>query len=306
MAPRVTIGLPVYNGERYLRDTLLSILGQSYSDLEVLVADNASTDSTRDIVLDLAAIDPRVRLLLSQANRGAAWNYNRLVSESSSEFFKWAGYDDLLDPLYIERCVEALDRHAGAVLAYPETEIIDADGRVVSCYEDRLVVDQVRAPLRVAALAHRIGLCNACFGVMRRDRMIATGLIRPFVSSDVTFLAEMAMLGPFLRVREHLFKRRVHASSSRQGHTNLDEVARWFDTSRTRAPRAPRLNLTVSTMRALVAMPGPWPLNSVTSLSFAVAYGSRRMRASAGRARAVLMQRKVHRLELIHSIEEPS
>jgi glycosyltransferase involved in cell wall biosynthesis len=305
-SPRVTIGLPVFNGERYLQQTLKSILDQSFEDLEVLVADNASTDSTRDIVRAIASTDPRVRLIPSETNRGAAWNYNRLVNASSAELFKWAGYDDLLDPAYLERCVEALDRDAGAVLAYPETEIIDANGRVVSKYEERLTVDQGRPEARVAAVAGQLNLCNACFGVMRRERMIDTGLIRPFVSSDVTFLVEMAALGRFARIRDTLFQRRVHATSSRQGHTTLDAVAQWFDTSRTRAPRAPRLHLAVATARALGKLPGPAVTRVSTSLSFLVVYGFRRTRISLGQARARLRGRQVDRPELIHSIEEQS
>ncbi len=305
-SPRVTIGLPVYNGERYLHETLRSILDQSFEDLEVLVADNASTDGTRDVVRAVAATDPRVRLLPSDSNRGAAWNYNRLVEASTTELFKWAGYDDLLDPTYVQRCVDALDRDPGAVLAYPETEIIDAEGRVVSRYEERLVVDQSRPEARVAAVARRLNLCNACFGVMRRDRMVDTGMIRPFVSSDVTFLVEMAAMGRFSRVGSTLFQRRVHAASSRQGHTNLDAVARWFDTSRSRAPRAPRLHLAFATARALVALPGPAPTKVSTSLTFLAVYGIRRTRISLGRARAQLQKRQVARPELIHLIEEQS
>jgi glycosyltransferase involved in cell wall biosynthesis len=305
-SPRVTIGLPVFNGERYLHETLRSILDQSFEDLEVLVADNASTDATRDIVHAVESTDPRVRLIPSDTNRGAAWNYNRLVEASSAELFKWAGYDDLLDPSYLQRCVESLDRDPGAVLSYPETEIIDANGRVVSKYEERLIVDQGRPEARVAAVARRLNLCNACFGVMRRERMVDTGLIRPFVSSDVTFLAEMAALGRFARVGDTLFQRRVHATSSRQGHTTLDAVARWFDTSKTRAPRAPRLHLALATARALAELPAPAVTKVSTSLSFLVVYGLRRARISLGRARAHLGKRQVDRPELIHTIEEQS
>jgi glycosyltransferase involved in cell wall biosynthesis len=305
-SPRVTVGLPVFNGETYLAETITSILSQEFTDFELLVADNASTDRTRDIVESFARVDGRVRLITNARNEGAAQNYNRLVHAARGELFKWAGYDDLLEPTYLQRCVAALDADPGAVLAYPETVIIDADGRVVSSYLERLRVDQQAPATRVAALARRINLCNACFGVMRKERMVVTGLIRPFVSSDVTFLAEMAALGRFVRVDEELFRRRVHASSSRQGHTNLDQVARWFDTSRSRAPRAPRLHLAVATAKALVSLPITRLQRIVSAMAFLGVYGLRRARIGLGRVRADLQRRQVERPELIHAIEERS
>ncbi|HLR96223.1 MAG TPA: glycosyltransferase, partial [Jiangellaceae bacterium] len=77
-APRVTIGLPVFNGERYLEAAIDSILAQDFQDFELLLADNASTDATLEICERAAARDPRVTVHRSEANRGAAWNYNRV------------------------------------------------------------------------------------------------------------------------------------------------------------------------------------------------------------------------------------
>ena len=113
--PRVTIGLPVFNGERFLRESVESVLGQDFGDLELLVADNASTDATLDIVHEFAAADRRVRVLRSDRNRGAAWNYNRLVGEARGELFRWHAHDDVLLPAAVQRCVTALDADPGAV-----------------------------------------------------------------------------------------------------------------------------------------------------------------------------------------------
>ncbi|WP_165367920.1 glycosyltransferase family 2 protein, partial [Phytoactinopolyspora endophytica] len=89
-SPRVTIGLPVYNGERYLADAIASILAQEFADFELLIADNGSTDATADICSDAARSDSRVTVHRSDVNRGAAWNYNRLVDLARGEYFKWA------------------------------------------------------------------------------------------------------------------------------------------------------------------------------------------------------------------------
>ena len=143
--PRVTIGLPVFNGERFLRESVESVLGQDFGDLELLVADNASTDATLDIVHEFAAADRRVRVLRSDRNRGAAWNYNRLVGEARGELFRWHAHDDVLLPSAVQRCVTALDADPGAVLG------IVALIFLLRVLRSREEVDLIRAACRVVA-----------------------------------------------------------------------------------------------------------------------------------------------------------
>lgn len=302
-APRVTIGVPVFNGERYLAETLDSLLAQDFESFEVVVSNNASTDRTVELVRGYVAADARVRLVSNAQNRGAAYNYNRLVREARGELFKWAGYDDLLAPSYLSRCVAALDREPGAVLAFPGTAIVDHAGQHVLDYEDRLDLRDERAWRRVARYARRVNMCNACFGVMDREAMLETGLIRPYVSSDIVFLAEMAARGKFLQLPERLFYRRVHAGSSRQGRTNLAAVARWFDPSMTRKPRAPRLRLLIGCVAALAIAPLPLGQRGLAVAAYVVVYAVRRIRIRLGRVRAALTGRKLGGPELIYRIE---
>src|SRR4051794_27811047 len=77
--PRVSIGLPVYNGEKYLAAAIESALRQTFGDLELIISDNGSTDGTREICERFAAEDPRVRYHQEVQNRGAVWNFNRVV-----------------------------------------------------------------------------------------------------------------------------------------------------------------------------------------------------------------------------------
>ena len=106
--PRVSIALPVYNGERYLEQSIRSVLAQTFTDFELIVSDNASTDRTIEIVERFAAIDPRVVLLRNDENRGAAWNYNNAFEHATGEFFRWHARDDWFEPDLIESLVEAL------------------------------------------------------------------------------------------------------------------------------------------------------------------------------------------------------
>ena len=134
---RVSMGMPVYNGERYVAEAIESVLQQTFGDFELVISDNGSTDSTRSICEGYAARDPRVRYFRSDANRGATWNFNRVVELSRGEYFRWAAHDDRIRPEYLERCVAVLDADPEAVLCYTQVEIIDAAGASRGVYQDQ-------------------------------------------------------------------------------------------------------------------------------------------------------------------------
>src|SRR5713101_1663534 len=122
---RVSIGVPVYNGERYLGAALDSLLTQTYEDFELVICDNASTDRSGEIAQSYAAKDKRVRYARNQKNLGAARNYRRTFELSSGAYFRWAPADDLSGPELLARCVEILDREPSVVLVNPKTSFID-------------------------------------------------------------------------------------------------------------------------------------------------------------------------------------
>ena len=115
-APRLSIGLPVYNGEKYLAESLNALLGQSYEDFELIISDNASTDSTADICRQYAKQDARIRYIRQGHNIGLAPNHNFVFRESRGALFKWAASDDLYGRDLMQRCVTALDEHPDVVL----------------------------------------------------------------------------------------------------------------------------------------------------------------------------------------------
>jgi glycosyltransferase involved in cell wall biosynthesis len=106
--PRLAIGLPVHNGERYVSQAIDSLLGQTFTDFTLIVSDNGSTDATEEICRAYARRDARIRYHRSDENRGAAWNFNRVFELADSPYFKWAAYDDLCAPHFVERCIEFL------------------------------------------------------------------------------------------------------------------------------------------------------------------------------------------------------
>src|ERR1700682_2243328 len=126
---KITIGLPVYNGAKYLAAAMDSILAQSYGDFDLLISDNASTDGTEEICRDYAKKDPRIRYIRQRQNLGAAANHNLLIPMTDSPYFKWASHDDLLAPGFLAACVDVLDRDSTVVLASPASMLIDEVGK---------------------------------------------------------------------------------------------------------------------------------------------------------------------------------
>jgi glycosyltransferase involved in cell wall biosynthesis len=235
--PRVSIAVPVYNGERYLGESLDGLLGQTFSDFELVIADNASTDGTEAICREYVARDSRVRYHRNERNVGGPGNFRRVFQLCRGEYHKWSTADDLWQPTLVERCVAVLDARPDVVLAYPRSNIIDANGTVVRTYDDPLDLPEDSAAERVRRVLHETSLCHAHLGVLRRSAMRRTGLIGNELASDVRFLAEMAMLGKFAVVPEYLFGRRFHDASSSWAREDREWQRQYYAPGHAGLPR---------------------------------------------------------------------
>src|SRR5215472_7649750 len=147
-APRLSIGLPVYNGENYLAESLEALLGQSYEDFELIISDNASTDSNPDICRRYGKQDSRIRYIRQPRNIGLSLNHNAVLKESRGEYFKLAASDDLYGRDLLGSCVDALDEYPDVVLAHSWEAVIDEDGTVTQAMDYPLATDAPRAPDR--------------------------------------------------------------------------------------------------------------------------------------------------------------
>ncbi|MEV4760478.1 glycosyltransferase family A protein [Micromonospora sp. NPDC049559] len=291
--PRVSLGVPLYNAERYLEECLDALLAQDYPDFEVIVSDNASTDRTWEIAQRYAAADARIRLYRNPRNLGGHANYARVVQLARGELFKWVAYDDVCLPSYVSTCVRALDA-AGprAVLAYPRTVLIDEHGAPLGAYADGLDLRDRRPWRRVAGVADNINLCHAHFGVFRLDALRRTGLIRPYLSSDYTLVAEVARLGEIHEVDPPLFHRRVHPRSTRQaGGSTRAAAVTWFAPDGADRTRWPRQRMLVETVRVLATGEHRLSTRLSSAGAFLVAWWLRRLRVRLGRLRRRLCDR---------------
>jgi glycosyltransferase involved in cell wall biosynthesis len=230
--PLVTIGMPIYNGARYVEESLRSILAQTYTNLEVLVSDNASTDATESICRQFADRDPRVVYSRNPTNLGATGNYNRVIHLANGKYFRHAAHDDILAPTNIERCVAALERDPKAVLAYPRLTIIDADGNPTGTREHSLELGDDRASARLAKYAYLIddgAMCDPVFGLFRTAALRTTRMLGAYIAADMILLGEAALRGKIVEIPEYLFFERFHAGGSVLSNPTLDDRAAWFD-----------------------------------------------------------------------------
>lgn len=246
--PRVSIGLPVYNGGELLERSIRSVLDQTYTDLELVVSDNCSTDDTVAIAESFAAEDPRVVVLGNSENQGAAWNYNHVFARSRGELFRWHAHDDWFEPDLIAKLVDALDADPGAVLAHSWTRFVDEDGATTREFHDDLAATAERPRDRLAAVVDNLTFCNAVFGLIRRDVLAETALIEPFPGSDVSLLYELAIRGRFAVVPELLYVRRP--GNSIKSNPSVRQIAEWFG-PRARGARLPGAHLWWATMKAI-------------------------------------------------------
>jgi glycosyltransferase involved in cell wall biosynthesis len=209
--PRVSIGLPVYDGERYLRAALDSLLSQTFDDVELIICDNASTDGTEAVCRTYAASDPRIRYFRNATNLGAMRNFDLAFAHARGRYFKWAAADDLVEREFVRRCVEVLDREPEVVLCHSETRIIDEHGDTIGDYAyPRGHAGSARPSRRFRDVLAEDRWCFELFGVIRTETMRQTRLLAGHVGSDRTFLAELALRGRFHILPEPLFLNRDH------------------------------------------------------------------------------------------------
>ncbi|MEZ5245303.1 MAG: glycosyltransferase family 2 protein [Acidimicrobiales bacterium] len=241
----VSVGVPVWNGERYLEACVAGLLGQTRPPDEILISDNASTDGTAALADGLAAAEPTVRVVRHAENVGAAGNFNGLVTRGDAELFAWCPHDDVWSPHLLAELIAAHDE-PGVAIAYGAPHFIDADGEPAGEPEPAIwtdrddPIDRLRELFADPIRSH-LHVCNPVLGLMRRDLLIDTGVIRPYGGSDKVLIVEMALRGRLVPV-DAAFHRRLHETSSVKANPDGESRRRWFDPNAT-GPALPESRL---------------------------------------------------------------
>ncbi|MEM7275972.1 MAG: glycosyltransferase family 2 protein [Actinomycetota bacterium] len=219
---RITIGIPVYNSSATISEAIDGIVAQTRTDWRLVVADNASTDGTAEVVAERAAADPRISLIRQPRNLGQAANFRTVFEAGETELFMWLSGDDRLRADYLALCVAELDRDPSLIGVFTDAEGIDADGRSMGRFLERSGVDRDHPdrPRRFSAAVHAtVGF--AMFGLYRTEALARSPLLEPYVGSDRVLAGALALIGPIRELPDVAFLRRVHAEQySRAANTN--------------------------------------------------------------------------------------
>lgn len=229
--PLVSIGLPVFNGDNFLEEALQSILSQTYTNFELIISDNGSTDRTQALCTAYAQQDHRIRYYRNQTNVGAGPNFNRTVALARGNYFKWAAHDDLLAPDYLEKCVAILAHDPAVILCHPLTKEISANGLFIKNHGvemPRSGADRVEQRFADAILIQHP--CFDVFGLIRIEVLRQTRMIASFIGSDRVLLAELTLHGRFYKIPEYLFISRSHVQQSILAMP-IHRRRHWFDTA---------------------------------------------------------------------------
>jgi len=228
--PKVSIGLPVYNGEELLPETLDSILAQTYEDFEVVISDNASTDATPEICRGYEDRDERIRYVRNEVGIPVPMNFRRAFRLSRGQYFKWQAHDDLLSPHFLARCVPILDEDPSILLAGTRCGLIERDGspipfdaklgKFVTSYGEQIPAPRQDHSDALSSLSrvdrfrsvlfdvHGPDEGKYVFGLIRSRELAATPLNQGYIGGDKVLLGRLSLAGRFGEVKEELFFRR--------------------------------------------------------------------------------------------------
>lgn len=213
----ISIGMPVYNGERFIGQALDSLLAQDYGNFELTISDNASTDRTQEVCLEYAARDVRIRYCRNEMNMGAIWNFNRVFELSSGEYFMWAAHDDYWDTRYLQSCLEAFDISEGIVLVGTECESVDsATGELLFTDQGFSTIGLTPRErfMRYKSTVHGGRHIGAIFhGIYKRAALREVMPMRIVIASDHLILAGLCLHGEFVTVQEKLMVKRWGGAS---------------------------------------------------------------------------------------------
>ncbi|MBC8481199.1 MAG: glycosyltransferase family 2 protein [Planctomycetes bacterium] len=247
--PRVTIGLPVHNGQSFIAEAIESVMTQTFTDLELLISDNASTDATPDICREFEKKDKRIKYLRNENNIGAVQNFNNLVALSTGTYFKWLAADNGLKPTFVEKSVILLDNNPEVILVtskYIQRDEVANSWRFFDYDHDLTALKPVE---RFRQLLSRKGLvCDRSnlpiWALMRKSQLQKTPLLGSFIGCDDCLLLDLAIRGEFAQLPQRLIilRHHNHAYHSMKAKNNDKEghaEASWLDSRNPQKTYAP-------------------------------------------------------------------
>lgn len=228
-SPRVSIGLPVYNGQKHIVGAIESVLKQTFGNFELLISDNASTDNTEAICRDFAARDSRIKYYRQEHNLGSVQNFNKVFELSRGEYFKWFGFDDWLHPEFLESCVGKLDTDSSLVLCYCHEKYYTVESEYICSLNQPHNVVSHKTYKRFHQIMWCRTLIDPTYAVIRRSALEKTSLISNLLQADDILAVELSLLGRFGHIRRYLSYRRAQPKTPME---RMDRIEQSPDTIR--------------------------------------------------------------------------
>lgn len=215
MSCSVFIGMPVYNGEAFIRQALDCLIGQSFSDWKLLIADNCSQDQTFEICSEYAAKDSRITVIRHEQNIGAAKNFKYVLDCADGKYFMWAACDDYWAPGFIEKCVAFLENSPETGMVFSNLFVFDQSGQKklweldLSCLSSQV---PKKAFFKVLFDYDRNGKPNLIYSIYRLDVVKTAFSKYPLENtwgSDMIFVANAVRIKGLKVLEECLFGKRL-------------------------------------------------------------------------------------------------
>jgi len=215
------------NEGKHLRQAIQSILSQTYRQFVLYVLDDESTDSSADIVREMAAQDGRIVFYRNSERTGYSESYRRLFqgAEDSCQYFAWISGHDVYDATWLEKSVKALDEDPTTSVVYFLNDRIDEDGNHLRDEGVRFEALQEGAIARLFALLFRgRGFGNIIYGLYRADHLKKCGIYRRLLVADIVQIFEISLWGKIRQLNELLWHRRYDNFNGR----DRDEIQKMI------------------------------------------------------------------------------
>lgn len=217
--PLIDIAVPIYNEEAFISETLESLLSQTYSNIRILIFDNASTDSTKDICQKYATKYENIEYFPAEENIGATANYEKALSFASGEYFMWAGGHDLWSNNLISECITKLDKKPNATLAFGSTYWINEHAEPKNKYSGWTDTQGLDVVARFFCVL--LGNMHPILGVIRLQPLKKSHFYRT-VGADLLLLLQLVLQGDFVHAtKASCYRREADDRSSETYHQRM-------------------------------------------------------------------------------------
>lgn len=234
MDPLVSVGLSVFNGKKHIRETLDSLLAQTYTNFELIISDNASTDGTFQICQEYALKDKRISIYKNKCNLGGIENFRIVFMKGCGKYFMWASDHDVWHPEWIQKHVDVLNNHPDVVMVYPLSCRISDTGEIIEHKPEKFDTFRLGVDDRIKMIYSESKKPSELFGSMvyglfRAEILRKANVYPRLIHPDYTLFWELTLYGSIKQIQEELWFRRYIGlwSFKRAKRTTFDKPP-WY------------------------------------------------------------------------------